>query len=59
MAHVPCDLRTTDDRTRSVDEAVKQLAASLSAIADVEIVPLGRVDSRVRKGREFNRWMSE
>jgi molybdopterin molybdotransferase len=47
MAHVPCDLRTTDDRTRSVHEAVKQLAAPLSAIADVEIVPLGRADRRV------------
>jgi molybdopterin molybdotransferase len=47
MADVPGDLKTTNDRMRSVDEAVKQLAASLSAIADVETIPLARADGRV------------
>ena len=37
----------TNDRMRSVDEAVKQLAASLSAIADVETILLARADGRV------------
>ena len=47
MAGVPGDLKTTNDRMRSVDEAVEQLAASLSAIADVETVPLALADGRV------------
>ena len=47
MAQISSDLEAFGEQMRSVDEAVKQIAAALAPIPDIETVPLSRADGRV------------
>jgi len=47
MPQISSDLEAFGEQMRSVDEAVKQIAAALAPIPDIETVPLSRADGRV------------
>jgi molybdopterin molybdotransferase len=47
MAQISSDLEAFGESMRSVDEAVKQIAAALAPVPDIETAPLARADGRV------------
>jgi molybdopterin molybdotransferase len=47
MAQISSDLAAFGESMRSVDEAVKQIAAALAPVPDIDAVPLIRADGRV------------